>query len=760
MHGRGRPGPQIPGYGVPYGQQIEEVDEDDFEDLQLFPFDEPTEEDILWMAQLIGIHPVRDKEFLYLAKESLLNPPTDEWMIFKDIAGNVIWINDVTEEMEPHPPHLHELMENFQRVKKKAETMSSRNSSNDRSNAMRKILGRNLPSQEPLPIEEKPIVQNQPKQQQGVLPRPGARPSSSVPQPSAQLPPQPKKPKDDEGSGVVGGKGRGLSLLKAMQYAQQQEKNVDEGGEGLGDSVFDRKLGKNEEEDNYFDDAEEEEEDENDDDEKGMLIGENEDESLSDGQQEASHIDESESEEVYRKNMEESVTPKPNFQTKQAVNNKKDREREQEKNRKDSEKKKKNKDTNKHNNSSLEKELENSRMLSKLMTDFQEMQTKMSQIEEENRDLIKKNIEISKMKDDLTKSMVLNQNQNNVQKSKESDESQSNLKTGIAEIKNLLERSILLQNDKVTISNDAKFEENRSIIVGGGHSESYRNAGSSKQQSSYNHRDNYDHNTSLSHEQNHPSSFRFSEAETKWTGIINREKENVHLSKMSLQNEKLILENRKLAIKKHEFEMRKELDQMKLEKGHPLSNKIKENLVQQLGIFKNEFTGWKEKCMRVAMQQKNLNLLEKSFQFSKSSGVFTEAADHHLQDLYSTFRESYTEEPQIEVEKELGFQFHDDGLSLDSHPVDSESDHQHFDDNQSKSEKTSTHNYNTRVTPQTYEPTEYNYNFEDIRRSVLTSIGPNHSGSIFERTDPHKENIKKYFANQSRFYSSMRKEVG
>lgn len=96
------------------------------------------------MAQLIGIHPARDEQYLYLAKEALINPPSDEWMIFKDIAGNVIWINDITEEMEPHPPHLRELIDNFLRVKKKAEAMNSRNASNDKSNALKKILGRNL----------------------------------------------------------------------------------------------------------------------------------------------------------------------------------------------------------------------------------------------------------------------------------------------------------------------------------------------------------------------------------------------------------------------------------------------------------------------------------------------------------------------------------------------------------------------------------------------------------------------------------------
>ncbi len=737
MHGRGRPGPPMPGYGVPYNQQIPEEEEDEYEDLQLFPFDEPTTEDVLWMAQLIGIHPLRDKEFLYLAREALINPPTDEWMIFKDIAGNVIWINDVTEEMEPHPPHLHELAENFERVKKKAASMNSRNSSNDRSNAMKKILGRNLVAEDSVALPE-PLAKVAAKPQSTALPKPGSKPISP---PTADPPAKPQTASEPPAPSKRGG---GLSLLKALQHAQQTEQKEEaEKPPEKDDSVFDRKLGADDEEDEL-----EDPEDDNDDDEdyheKGILIGENEDESISDGQVGISR-EESEDDEVY---------PKPSSQvelkTQNNLNSKKtDHSKPQtQKPTKEAPKKKDSNDKNKQSKEpALEKELENSKLLNKLMSDFQQMQSKMSQIEEENRDLKKKNEEINRIKEDLTKN-------NSMRASQKPDEDQSNIKSGIAEIKKLLEKSILIQNDKTSVSNDQRFEENRSVLMA---ANDLRMTDMSRNHGASSHTEAPQADFGLSHNR---QPHRFSETETKWAGIINREKENVHLSKLNLQNEKIIIENRKLAIKKHEFEMRKELEQMKLEKGHPLSTKIKDNLLQQLSTFRNEFAGWKDKCVRLAMQQRNLNLLEKSFNFSKTSGPLSDACDKHLEDLYGIYRDSYTEDHHIEMEKELGIQMNDDGLSLDSHPADFDSEHHGFDDNQSKSEKTaSNRDFMTRISPMNIEASEFNYNIDDIRKSMLASANPGLGSSAFDRPDPHKDNIRKYFANQSRFYSLMRKEV-
>jgi hypothetical protein len=190
---RGNRGPP-PGYGVP---DIEEVDEEGYEDLQLYPFDEPTEEDVLWMCQIMGIHPIRDKAFMYLANEALLNPPSEEWMIFKDIAGNVIWINEITEDMEPHPPHLKELIDNFQRVKKKSAMMESRASSNDKSNAMKKILGRNL-------TMDVDAVPEEPAKKEQEMSRPKGREMGGGGQNHLK-------------------KGGGMNLLKAIQFSQEQE---------------------------------------------------------------------------------------------------------------------------------------------------------------------------------------------------------------------------------------------------------------------------------------------------------------------------------------------------------------------------------------------------------------------------------------------------------------------------------------------------------------------------------------------------------
>jgi hypothetical protein len=767
MLGRGGLGGRGVPYGVPAAQQIEEVDEDEFEDLQLYPFDEPTSEDVLWMAQLMGIHPIRDKQYLYLAQEALINPPNEEWMIFKDIAGNVIWINEITDDMEPHPPHLQELMENFQRVKQKQTMMSNRSTSNDKSNAMKKILGRNLSSTDPVPIEtavSAPTMQQ--KQPQGRLPPKNQQPPA--PQPVAKTPPPQAEPPK---------RGGGMSLLKALQHAQQQEaaetstgapptrppdnkkqvskpesKAEDSQDEEDSDEVFNRKIG-DPSDDEYG--------------EQGLVAEEEQDDEEEVEKDPHESFDASEdAEEVFQAKTKAVENRKPAPPSNNSKNEPAKLQRgaseatksskvesKPSKNMKDSTKKETEKaNTNKTKNSQVD-DIENSNMISKLMQEFQEMQMKMSKIEQENSMLRQKNDEISSLKAELGRK--------DLQQSKVFQEhSESNIKDGIAEIKKLLEKSILIQNEKGQLA-DRNFEENRSIIVPtidlNRPSDYIRNTLGAHQFSLGSHEQSGAEIQRQSHLVNQTS--KTLEYDAKWTGIILREKEFLHTSKLSLQNEKLLLENRKLAIKKHEFEMKRELEQMKLQYNHPLALKIRSNLTQQVDIFRSEHGAWKEKCSRYLMKQKNISLLEKSFQFSRASGGITELADKHLEELYEMYRDNLGEQYPPDVEKELGFSANDDGLSLDTHALDIESEQNNLDDVQSRSDKHSHTDMSQRPIQPNWEPTEFTYNLNDIRRSMGgTDLGPS-TYNMDRLGDSNRDSIRKYFTNQSQFYSSIRKEV-
>ena len=104
-------------------------------------------------------------------------------------------------------------------------------------------------------------------------------------------------------------------------------------------------------------------------------------------------------------------------------------------------------------------------------------------------------------------------------------------------------------------------------------------------------------------------------------------------------------------------------------------------------------------------------------------------------------------------------------MSLDSHPIDLESESNQHDDIRSKSDKQSVNEFIGRMTSANRDPPDFNYeNANDIKQSLAhsysrNSVGRSHMDSTFERPDASRSNIQKYFANQSRFYDSMRREV-
>lgn len=392
------------------------------------------------------------------------------------------------------------------------------------------------------------------------------------------------------------------------------------------------------------------------------------------------------------------------------------------------------------------------------------MQLKMSLIVEENKSLKKQNQDLARQQTTIEKETVQQPVREIVVNSlpKENEDS-NNIKQEIAEIKKLLEQSILIQNDKQT-SNERTFEDNRSMTVTN-NLDPMTSTQVQKGEYGFSSLNLQNHQQAPSSLFKHPIT-QFNELEVKWQNIVSRESEHVQMMKLSLQNEKLLLENRKLGIQKHEFEMKKELDSMNLINGHPLALKIKENLVQQLGIYKSEYSSWKDKCIKYSMKHKNLSILEKSYQFSKLSGQITGAADQYLQDLYNIYKEGIPEYQSRELAADFGHnQSADDGLSLDSHPIDIESESNQLDDVRSKSDKQSVNEFIGRMTAGNNDPPDYNYdNVNDIKQSLAhsysrNSVGRSYTDASYERQDASKSNIQKYFANQSRFYDSMRREV-
>lgn len=867
------------------GPMIPEVDEEDFEDLQLYPFDEPMDEDVLWMAQLLGIHPIKDKQLLYLAEEALINPPSQEWMIFKDIAGNVIWINDVTEEMEPHPPHIEELIENVQRQKRRLQEQEARGSSQDKSSAMKKLLGRHLPNHELISGNDEPLNGSKASNSGTPLPLGGLLgnryaplPAKGGPNSSQSLPNTGKQSHEpqkqvSEPPKSVGGK---MNLMKALEASRQQQpeptpqppmkqnnatgaganprqtsastaatsskpqsgvshtrtnakaKHVaddsgeefdmdeykeDEGDEEQqedGDSVFDKRLGGHPEQDDDDEDGDHQstpsdEESEEDSEnpafgQKGVLLDQDdEDLDEEDEKPPAKDVKQLKASTAATQSKPTSSSQAGNRPTSAAQPQKQHghstappaKQAKGESKPKQGNSKASSKPQPTNNPSTTRSEDQNSLLLSQLLSDFQQIQQKVSRLEQDNQELKERNDRLEKTQTPYSNGAGNQSSHSGSQQPATQGLEEHNIKSGIAEIKKLLEQSILIQNNGKEgadhqRSSETKFlEENRSIVTG--------NTGDTLRPGMV--PQGVEHTYSSPHylmsatfpTNSQPNGNQHSQTgvrplgmglpqlpnysmvlpndwESKWSTLISRERERLQSAKLTLQNEKLTLENRKLTLKKHEFEMRKEMQGIKLEDGHPLASKIKDNIMQQKNIYKNGVSMWRERCSRHIVKQKSLNMLEKSYMFAKSSGSACEVADKHLEELYSAYCQA-----DEETTAELKDQPEDDLLSEDSQGIgiDSESERM-FDDTHSKSEKVSSTDMGLNVNRLAFEePTKYKYNLEEIRRSVnqpYTGTG----SSWFTNSNPNgtqtsmlnsREGIRSYFQQNSKFYSSMRKEV-
>lgn len=98
-----------------------------------------------------------------------MNPLADGWLLVKDADNRMWWVHEEQGEIAEEPPNLNDLIDHFHNVKKKNQMMATR-SEDDKQNARRKILGRNLaeqnestqlpPPEKKMPASEQPRLKN------------------------------------------------------------------------------------------------------------------------------------------------------------------------------------------------------------------------------------------------------------------------------------------------------------------------------------------------------------------------------------------------------------------------------------------------------------------------------------------------------------------------------------------------------------------------------------------------------------------------
>lgn len=128
-----------------YNNQIYEEDDDDATEELLQheqpPDWEPTTEDILRYAEFLGIDPITDSEYIYLAKEGIMMPQPPPWQRFTDERQQqLLYVNCQNEDISYVHPNAEEVKLHFEKIKK---NKTKRNKSN-KNNAMKKLIGRNL----------------------------------------------------------------------------------------------------------------------------------------------------------------------------------------------------------------------------------------------------------------------------------------------------------------------------------------------------------------------------------------------------------------------------------------------------------------------------------------------------------------------------------------------------------------------------------------------------------------------------------------
>lgn len=123
---------------------------------------EPTQEQIYNFAAMMGIDILKEQNLLYLAREALMLPPPEPWMLISTQEGELFYLQQdpytQQELVAREPPNLEELVLKVENKRKKNRTMAKKNrNQGGNKNALNKILGRNLH------IQEEEEVNNQQK---------------------------------------------------------------------------------------------------------------------------------------------------------------------------------------------------------------------------------------------------------------------------------------------------------------------------------------------------------------------------------------------------------------------------------------------------------------------------------------------------------------------------------------------------------------------------------------------------------------------
>lgn len=356
-----------------------------------------------------------------------------------------------------------------------------------------------------------------------------------------------------------------------------------------------------------------------------------------------------------------------------------------------------------------------SNMLEKMINDINHMQMKVSQIEQENADLKRKNVDIvsnQKKLREQTKTAIENtKNQLNEKIVKREnrleelvkeelkktelgtmDQSKANLNIlkDIQDMKNLLEQSVLKNNQIQPQETKADFQPNLPMVDSHVFGQGQGQPASQNIQHSFGaefarpplqpgHNNSVNPNSSLynqtvpGHYSGYPgvpqrasglidgmagsrvaygqgfkgeresltSGGGIGSSQTgaaKWLHIILTEKSKMSSLKSRLQSLKLAVQAKAIEVANFEQDMNIELQRLGLPQGHSLVKKLRSNIKQQAKDYKHLVKEYENEKGKYRLTKNGINMLERTLLFVQNAGGITKEADKHLEEVYSSFK--------------------------------------------------------------------------------------------------------------------------
>jgi hypothetical protein len=625
-----------------------------------------------------------------------MNPLPDGWILVKDPSDKIYWVNQELEEISEDPPNLNELIENFHRVKKKSQMMAKRDDE-DKQNARKKILGRNLVSEDQPQTEamvpvKPPGRDNQKKNNADLLEK--SKNEKSFPKNSDAKKNvssgHRKLPSFDLENDVFLSEEKGVNGYTNQQTTDKKfkdgvmnqsdeildklaeedsvendlfkytkstmKKNGDPSGrkaEGVYNNLFNDELNLEEDEENANDQAIME-----------LDLNDDEDEKIVDFNFTTPSI-----KKVNQGNKKDTILVEDNPVIPKHVKNRTE-----------------NKGT------KQQAQMIDSTLLEKIIGDIGEMQMKLSHVEMENENLKRKNVDLlkeqRKMKEQTTANLR-KQKEEIEELKKDRDESAHpepnannlNIMKDMAAIKELLQNSVLKQplqtpNFNRALDNQLPLVDSQVINVndpnvfhqsfGIGQQPFGNLSNQSKEAMAYasnppkfpeisnpysmknpvvtNESRTQNNSSKMAKNLPPPEIQNIILSSTgimsKWMKIILNERETVKLVKNKLQNEKTALKKKKYSIKNYELEMNKEISSMSLDKSHSLISKIKKNIRSQVKQYVEQENKWKSDCNKLTARIQNIDLLERTLMYANNLGPITEETDRHLTDIFNSFNQA------------------------------------------------------------------------------------------------------------------------